>query len=243
MLRALNEIRGYVIRSRDGDIGGVHDFYFDDQKWTVRYLVADTGKWLPGRKVLISPAAIGQPQWREHVISVNLTKDQVKHSPSIDAEKPVSRQMEEELFTYYGWPNYWVEPLYGVPAYGAAAAGTAMSRPPEPSGDPHLHSGREVTGYYLHATDGDIGHVEDFVFDDESLKIRYLVVDTKNWLPGKKVLISTDWIAQISWPETRVFVDVDRQVVKDSPEFDPSRPVNRVYEEALYDYYGRPVYW
>ena len=259
MLRSLKELQGYTISATDGDIGSVHDFYFDDQHWTVRYLVVDTGGWLSGRRVLISPMALGQTDWLDRRLPVSLTRQQVEDSPPIDLAKPVSRQYEVEYFNYYGWPYYW----YGPAAWGAwaypnelaaaqtaqaletarQAGATATGTQEQERADPHLRSVKEVTGYRIQATDDEIGHVEDFIADDESWQIRYLVVDTSNWWFGKQVLLARDWIRDVSWLDQKLYVDLTRDQVKGSPAWDPTIPVNRVYEERLYDYYGRPAYW
>jgi hypothetical protein len=110
-------------------------------------------------------------------------------------------------------------------------------------GDSRLRSARDVMGYYIEATDGDIGHVDDFLIDDSEWAIRYMIVDTRNWWPGKKVLISPEWISQVSWPDSRVYVDLTREGVKTAPEYDPSRPVEREYETRLYRHHDRPSYW
>ena len=65
--------------------------------------------------------------------------------------------------------------------------------------DPHLRSSAAVTGYHIQATDGDIGHVEDFLLDDRSWTIRFMVVDTTNWWAGEKVLIAPAWIERVDW--------------------------------------------
>jgi hypothetical protein len=243
MLRSVKELHSYVVQATDGDIGRLHALLFDDLSWDVRYLVCDIGVWLPGRRVLISPAAFGQAHYETRLFHVGLTKEQVKNSPDIDTDKPVSRQHEIALHEYYGWPVYW----------GAVAPDGVMPPPPPAmemvevvegqKGDPHLHSTREVIDYYIHARDGDIGHVEDFILDDAAWAIRYMVVDTRNWWPGKQVLIAPQWVTDISWGEAQVYVDMTRDQIKNSPEFDPAAPVNRAYEERLFDYYGRPKYW
>jgi hypothetical protein len=109
--------------------------------------------------------------------------------------------------------------------------------------DPHLRSTKEVIGYHIQAVDGEIGHVEDLIVDDEEWFLRYLVVDTRNWLPGKAVLVAPGWAKRVDWVKRKVHVDLPQEAIRDSPEFDPSRPVNREYEVRLYDYYGRPHYW
>jgi hypothetical protein len=236
MLRSVEALSGYTILARDDTIGTVDGFYFDDLYWTIRYLVVDTGTWLTGRKVLISPLAVGQPDWETHLFPVELTRNQVKNSPEIDLVKPVSRQLETELHRHYEWPAYWSDVSPGStpsPQQGA----------PADLRDPHLRSTKEVIGYDIQARDGKIGHVEDFVTDDQDWTIRYMVVDTRDWLPGRKVLVSPQWVEQILWSESDVHVDLARETIKRSPEYDPSAPVNRDYEERLYDYYGRPKYW
>jgi hypothetical protein len=253
MLRSLKELRGYTIHATDGDIGKAQDFYFDDEDWVLRYLVVDTGGWLSGRRVLISPVALGQPDWEAHRFPVRLTKAQVENSPDIDTDKPVSRQQESTLHAYYRWPMYWAHshsPLI--------SAGTPLVMPPEvlhpetaeeetseeeDRGDAHLRSSREVMGYDIHARDGEIGHVEDLIVDDSTWDIRYLVVATRNMLPGKKVLVSPQWIERVSWEASEVYMDLAQESIRRHPEYDPSEPVNRAYEERLYDFHGRPKYW
>ena len=241
MLRSSRELIGYVLNAKDGSIGRVKDFYFDDEAWLIRYMVADTGTWLLGRKVLIIPDMLCEPDWSRHIFPVKLTKDQIKKSPSIEKEKPVSRQNEIELLDFYGWAPYWATTGTAV----QAAIPTLLPRSVIKRGkiDPHLRSIREVTGYNIHATDNGIGHVDDFIVDDKWWAIRYMVIDTRNWLPGKKVLISPDWIERVHWEERTVHINHDRETIKNSPEFDPSEPVNRECECRLYDYYGRPKYW
>lgn len=241
MLRSSKELIGYVLHATDGSIGRVKDFYFDDEAWIIRYLIADTGTWLPGRKVLIIPDAVGKPEWVSHIFPVNLTKEQIKNSPSIDEEKPVSRQNEIELYEFYGWAPYWYTPGTA----GQPGIPTPLPRPlvKREKFDPHLRSIKEVKGYHIHAIDNGIGHIDDFIVDDERWAIRYLVVDTRNWLPGKKVLIAPDWIERVNWEERKVNVTHDRETIKNSPEYDPTKSVNRECECRLYDYYGRPRYW
>ncbi len=246
MLRSLKELQGYTIDAIDGEIGSVYDFYFDDQKWTIRYLVVDTGNWLAGRRVLLSMMALGQPDWEQRTFPVSLTQEQVENSPNIDTNKPVSRQMEEDLHGYYGWAPYWrpAAPGGGTGAIAAAQIAAAVEQE-EKSGTshPHLRSTKEVLGYHIQATDGGIGHVEDFVTEDDVWVVRYMVVNTRNLLPGKDVLIAPTWVKRVNWAERMVEVDLSQETIQNSPEFDPSAPVNRRYELRLYDYYGRPKYW
>jgi sporulation protein YlmC with PRC-barrel domain len=246
MMRSASHLKGTTIAATDGDIGSVQDLYFDDLTWTIRYLMVDTGTWLPGRQVLISPRSVGTVT-DEHRIPVALTRSQVENSPSTDTDKPVDRQYEEEYSRYYGYPYYWTGPYrWGATAYPGEAL--ALPVAPEmvytpPTGDPSLRSVRNVTGYYIEATDGDLGHVEDFIVDTGEWALRYMVVDTRNWWPGKKVLISPQWIREMSWPESRVHVDMTKDAIKQAPEYDPEQPLAREYETRLFGHHGRRTYW
>ncbi len=246
MLRSVKELRGYKLITKDGEAGKVHAFYFDDRAWVIRYLVADTGNWLTGRRVLLSPHSLETPDWERQEIAVNLSRQQIENSPSINEEKPVYRQHEIELMKYYNWPNYWEVVGAHMPetALLISAAEREQQDGEKQKDNPHLRSTREVNGYFIQAKDGEIGHVEDFILEDENWVIRYVVVDTRNWLPwGKKVIISPSWIEDVKWGNEKVYVDLKRKLIENSPEFDPSKPVNREYEIRLYDFYGRPKYW
>lgn len=250
MIQSLNIIRKYSIQATDGILGSVSDIYFDDAEWTVRYLVVDTGTWLSGRKVLIPASALGSPDNRLRHFPVQLTRAQVEDAPSIDEDKPVSRQHEADLHGYYGWEPYWGAGGL-APGMAGYAPGAIPPPPPEPAagaiaeepGDPHLRSGREVIGYRIAATDGDVGHVEDILVDDDGWRVRYLLVDTRNWLPGRKVVMAPDWVRTIDWAERKVAVDHTRDQVKGSPEYDEVAGVSRAYERGLYEHYGRTAYW
>jgi sporulation protein YlmC with PRC-barrel domain len=240
MLRSIDEQLGYNVIAADGEMGKVYDILFDDETWEIRYLVVEAGSWLSSRRVLIAPAALGQPDWGLREFPVALTMQQVEKSPDIDLDKPVSLQHQVKLHEYYSWPAYWMpEPTPGP----AAPPRVPVPEPQTQHVDSHLRSCREVSGYHIQALDGEIGHVEDFILDDESWLIRYMIVDTRNWLPGKKVLISPSWIDNVSWSNRSVYVEPLREVIQTAPEYDPAAPVNREYEIQLYDYYGRPVYW
>lgn len=245
MLRSLKSLHNYSVEALDGEIGTVDDFYFDGDSWVVRYLVVDTGKWLPGRRVLIASMELGPPNQEARLFPVELTKEQVEGSPSIAADKPVSKQYEIELHSYYNWVPYWTPgvsaPVMGIPTTEKEGVQGELSD--KEKGDPHLRSFREVNGYKIHAKDGHIGHIDELIVEDDSWAIRYAVVDTRNWLPGRHVLVSPAWIKAISWADEEVMVDLTKEAIKDSPTYDPSEPVNRDYELRLYDYYGRPRYW
>jgi len=248
VLESVKDLRGCRILATDGAVGALIEFYFDDASWQVRYLVVDTGNWLSGRRVLISPSSIRSLDPRAHTVTVALTQDQIRYGPDIDTDKPVSRQHEAELAKYYGWPAYWAHsafiPGVLVPAPPAVPSRTELTESlSAESGDPHLRSTNEVIGYHLAARDGEFGHVEDFILDDSTWHIRYMVVDTRNWLPGKRVLVTPQWIESIVWKERKVHLDLLQEAIRKSPEFDVKLPVSREYEERLLDYYGRPKYW
>jgi hypothetical protein len=238
-------LKGYKLSSLDGEIGKVEEFYFDDRHWAIRYLVADTGYWLTGRQVLISPYALSGVIKEERHFSVDLTKKQIEDSPSLDSDKPVSRQFEQAYYGFYGMPMYWGGPnMWG--SYPYIVRDREQWKQPTPedkSWDAHLRSTHEVSGYHLQASDGEIGHVDDFVIDDETWAIRYLVVDTRNWWPGKKVLISPQWIERVSWTESKIFVDLSLEAIRQSPEYTDESLLTRDYESGLHRHYNRPGYW
>lgn len=249
MRHTIKSLEGFTMGATDGEIGKVVEFYFDDETWTIRYLVVKTGGWLSDRKVLISPTAIQGIDWENNSFPVNLSKDQIKNSPDIDTEQTVSRQQEIELYNHYDWP-YYGNP--GVGFYGGLGmSGMIDSRVPledavaernfdKQTSDPHLRGTDEVKGYKIRAVDGDIGDVEDFIIDETNWNIRYLVVDTGNWFPGKKVILSPSWIREVRWEDSSVHVNMAVDTIKNSPEYDPSVPVEEKYQNELSDYYQRP---
>jgi hypothetical protein len=259
MLRSMKAMEDYTIGAADGVIGRVKDFYFDDEAWVIRYLIVDAGELRAGRKVLISPIAIGQPNWSEKILPVSITRQQIANSPDIDTDKPVSRQQEMGYLGYYGYGNYWGGGgLWGAGLYpdvlqagfqrkGSLTDGTA-GRETAPGAqhqhdDPHLRSGNAVMRYYVHASDGDIGHVEGFLVEEKSWAIRYLIVNTSNWWMGHKVLIAPQWIDNFDWMGSTVSVGLTREAIKRSPPYDSATPLNREQEADIHSHYGRTGYW
>jgi len=250
MLWDASAINGYAIEASDGTLGTVNDLLFDDVTWFVRWLVVDTGNWLPGRKVLLPVSALGQPDQVRRLFPVKLTMQQVKDGPDVDTDQPVSRQIEAHVYDYYGWAPYWSGGF--MPTSNAIATPfvtpltLAQAELPDPAGDviqadesdPHLRSIAAVTGYHIDATDGEIGHVEDFLVDDATWRIHYINVDTQNWWPGEKVLISPRSVREIGWSDGLIHLDVNRQKVKDGPPYDPSITVDGAYDEKFLTYYG-----
>lgn len=263
MLRTTDSLKGYAIRATDNDLGEIEELFFDDERWGIRYLVVKTGSWFNRRRVLISPHSITGFDDHTEAVVVSLTREQVENSPDIDTHQPVSRQMEQEHATYYGYGAYWLGPyLWGagrhplaglpdpdmVPPGGGASALDAERVPPGPQtehdSDVHLRSSDDVQNYAIEGKDGDIGHVEAFLFDDESWAIRYLIVDTRNWWPGgRKTVVAIQWISDISWTESAVRVDLTREQIKSSPEYDENAQLDRDYETRLHDHYGFRGYW
>ncbi|SDU18948.1 PRC-barrel domain-containing protein [Verrucomicrobium sp. GAS474] len=248
MLIKVKTLKDFKLDSLDGEIGKVEEFYFDDLHWTIRYLVANTNNWLTGRQVLIAPYALTSVMREEKDIAISLTKKQIEESPSLSYDKPVSRQFEGDYYGYYGWPVYWGGPyMWGAYPYfpyiirDSGKWGQYVQD--QNAWDPHLRSTEAVTGYRIQASDGEIGHVEDFVIDDETWAIRYLIVDTQNWWPGKKVLISPKWIERVSWNDSKVFINVPRETIKQAPEYTEEALLTRDYENGLHRHYGRQGYW
>jgi len=250
MVYRLRQLIGLHINASDGAIGKVKDVYFDDHSWTIRYLVLATETFLSDRQVLISPVSVTSIDWDNKVVQVKLTVQQVKDSPSIDTDKPVSRQHEADYFDHYGYPYYWTDPAIWIkatypmtPGKSDAVAHNATGPRGEAPLDSRLQSAAEVTGYRLLTSAESIGHVEDFLLDSVTWAIRYLIVDTRNWLPGKHVVIPPGWIKQVDWDDDAVHVAVSPDSVKGAPEFDSGTEFSRAYESSLYKHYQRDPYW
>lgn len=266
MLRQTKDLQELEIvasdSATDGAIGDVKDLYFDDEAWAIRYLVVETGSWLSSRKVLVSPIAAGKPDWTSMVLPVSLTREQVKNSPDIDTDMPVTRQHETDYLDYYSYPYYWGglslwggsgDPtmlLPGYAGYGSATAARAeadgaqaRTEARQRDQDPHLRSCKEVVGYHIEASDGEIGHVQGLLVDEDSWAIRYLVVSTSNWWLGHEVLVAPQWIQRVSWVQRTVAVDLTREALKQAPRYDPAVPLSREMEIAVYKHYGRAAYW
>ncbi len=264
MLRTVKDLEHYSILATDGQIGKVRDLYFDDRKWILRYLVVDTGSWLSGREVLLSPASIGRADAKQKSIPSTLSKQKVKDSPEIDTHEPVSRQHEASLLDYYGYPYYWSGAGYwGDACYppglmlrpgetslthgqveksnGTAAPNGAMPKGSED--DPHLRSCNAVTGYHVEAKDGELGHVAGMIFDDESWALRYLIVETSNWWMGHKVLVAPQWITELRWDDRTVGIKMTRHSLKEAPRYDSTTSLDRPMEVELYEHHGDLGYW
>jgi hypothetical protein len=259
VLRSIKEMDGATIGATDGIIGRVKDFYFDDEAWVIRYLVVDALEGHLQRSVLISPISIGQPNWSEKIFPVSLTREQVADSPDIDTDKPVSRQQEMGYLNYYRYGRYWAGGgLWGASLYpDVLQAGlqhresrtdTAADAKGEGVGqhqhdDQHLRSSNAVRRYYVHASDGDLGHVAGFLVEEKSWAIRYLIVNTSNWWLGHEVLIAPQWIDHVDWAQCTLAVGLTREAIKRSPPYDSAASLDREQEAGIHTHYGRTDYW
>jgi uncharacterized protein YrrD len=253
MLCSTKELKGFALAARDGDIGHVRDAYFDDERWTIRHLVVNTGGWLSGRDVLISPHSIQGLDRSRRRVDVGLSRRQIEDAPGIETDKPVSRQHEISYYDYYGYPYYWGGAgLWGMDAYPMAGAPPVMPALRDPglpkeaaemaarereAADPHLRSSNDVIGYDIQATDGAVGHIDDFLFDERSWAIRYAVVDTRNWLPGRLVLIVPQTIEGVDWIGRTARVKLTREAVKSSPPYDREAQLSDAEDERMRRHY------
>ena len=241
-LRRVRELTELTILGTDGEIGSVQEVYFDDRNWAIRYLVVKAGGWLLSREVLLAPAAVAEINDAHRTMKVALTKDQIRRAPPIEAAKPLSRDYEEAYFRHFQWAPYWepgpTEWASSVPYPEMPPLPIDTTLPADAPKNPHLRSSREITGYDIQAMNGAIGHVEDLVVDDETWTVRYIEVDTRNWLPGKNVLLQMMRIDHISWVDRSVAVMLSRQAIESAPAYDPSKLITPSYEDQLFKHYG-----
>jgi sporulation protein YlmC with PRC-barrel domain len=234
VLQQVSRLQNCRILGKDGEIGRVEDVYFDDSRWVIRHLVVDTAGWMGGREVLVSPYAVRFVDPDARAVIVTLTRESIRRSPPVDCERPVSRQQEIEQYRYYGYPEYWPYPTFWAGGRTPVLSDPPDDTLPEPEeckalaasegsahseDDVHLRSSSEVTGYRIHTADGYLGHLEDLLFDEQSWAIECLVVDTRNWLPGRKVLLSPEAIQSVNWTEGEVVVTRTKDELKAAPEF------------------------
>ena len=249
MLRSLKELEHYKVAATDGDVGSVVNFLFDDERWAIRHLVVQTGGFFDERRVLISPISFREVDWLTQLFHVALTKDKIKNCPSVDVDQPVSRQHERDYYRYYGYPYYWGY----VGAWGMGYCPTLLGpgrasdalpdHADQDSGDVHLRSANEVRDYHIQGSDDAVGFVDDFIIDDDTWEVRYLVVDTSHWWWGHKVLVAPRWTTDVSWTQRKVFVNLSREEIKSSPSWDPNSVIRREYEARLHAHYGLGGYW
>ena len=252
MLQSTKDLHGYTIHATNGDLGTVRTLYFDDEGGCIHYLVVDTGGWFSGKHVLLPAEVLGQPDSENQRLAVALTQEEVRQSPEVPKHMSASAYDETGMSTHAGRNIYWSTDPFVLQSVAMRPASVPVpAAPPETPPSPAtmqgrgapLRSTRDVLGYYIQAKDGQIGHVEDFLIDPEIWHIRYMVIDTRNWLPGRKVLVSLQWIQQIRWDDMQVVVELTRDRIKNSPEYDATKPLDRAYERQLFDFYGQPHYW
>ena len=261
MLSSVKDLKDFTVEAIDGPIGRVKDFYFDDKGWIIRYAIVETGNWFNSRKVLVSPIAIGEPDWLKRVLPVSVTKAELRDSPDINTDMPVSRQHEVDFSGYYGYQYYWsgngywgsgkypnlmmLQDYQSTPEQRLAqrASGERTESDQGYPGDAHLRSCRAIKTYHVHASDGDLGHVTGSIVDDQTWAIRYLIVATSNWWRGQQVLIAPEWIEAMDWYESNIVLSMTRQALESAPPYDPAFALDRSHETSLYQHYGRATYW
>jgi hypothetical protein len=262
MLFAVSGLMDCAVHASDGEVGAVRDFLFDDQTWKIRWMAVDTGDWLPGRRVFIHPSAIApltlppkptlpmMSMGETLTLTVNLTRSQIEAGPHAHADVPVTRDMEALLYDHYGWDPYWGASYFGaglLPNAESELVGDAERRAAEAENPPldgadHLHSVSEFKGYTVHALDGDIGHVENLLADDANWDIRYLVIATRNWWPGKIVQLSPYAVKDVDWFGEQVNMNVTRDQVRSAPPCDPLAMMDKASEDELHRHFGWPGY-
>ena len=239
MLISFQAVKDAEVDATDGNVGSLEDLLMDRSSWKVRYLLIRAARWLITRKVLLAPGMIEGADW-PHRVELSLTRDRVRHGPDIDDEAPLPRQKEYELARHFGWKPDWQPGPVGTPD------GLGLESPTVPVREgvnAELWNAQEMIGYTVHSREGPIGFVEDVLFDDADWFVRYFVVDVDNWITGRRVLTAAEWIDSIGWDDRRIEMALTRYEIEQSPEFDPTQPVNRDYENRLYDYYGRSKHW
>lgn len=262
MFRSVKSLKNMLVEATDGYLGKIEEFYFDDQSWAIRYLVVEIGPILSKKKKLLSPAAFVGP--RSEGFVVNITTEQIRESPDIDTDKPISRQKELKLHDYYNWPYYWNYPIYtnafGAPlfsGYGGAFDPAALSsdryyiekdreirdQQLQQSNESGMRSTNEIIDYAVKANNTDIGYVDDFLIDDDQWVLRYSIINTDGFLSGRKVILGSHWAQKIEWASKSVFFDIEPDLIKNGPPYDKDMVLSREYETRLSDYYHRPYYW
>lgn len=236
MLQNVNNLIGNIMEGTDGEMGKVEEFYFDDQAWIIVYLIVKTGNWLSGREVLISPYALIKGMRRPGTFAADLTKDQIKNSPDIDTDLPVSRQQEMALHQYYPWQSYWGTGFYEGGIWGIVTPPAIDPlQAKRPIGNSHLRSTHAITGYHIETTDGMLGHLRDFIIDDGTWQIEFLVVEMHSWLMGKRVLVARMRIKEIQWNTSKVLVDVTSKAIENLPAFEESEFLHPETSDKVFD--------
>lgn len=234
MFQSFKKILNSALHAQDGKIGHLDDLLFDDEKWIVRYLVVKTGGLLNHERVLISPLGIATLDWPNQAVKLNLTRKKIEASPKVDTELPVFRQMEKSYFDYNGWPYYWddvgiwgIDPSNFITAGGQSSAQPGDSRGKIDGADPHLRSCRIVDHYSIEAEGTRFGHVIDFLIDDTTWEIKFLLVDSRTWWPSRPVMIDPKWVHSVDWFVKCIKVRKSKKEIESSPEFKSEEFIGR----------------
>ncbi len=217
MLQSIQQFYGKKLGAADGHIGHVKDFYFDDQSWTIRYLVADTGPWLAGRLVLLPSHVFAADAFEtaeaadNGILRVSLTRSQIKRSPSVDLHHPISRQYEEAYHRYYSWPFYWTA---GGGDDHLTTEELQEEILPQPGDDPCLRSTQTVTGYRVQATDGPVGSVTGLMIHGRDWKIRELIIKADPEITAEEIFLLPESVGRISCEETMIYINLAQNDVR-----------------------------
>jgi len=222
----------------DGRVGVVDDLYIEDGLGAIRYFVVDTGGWLMGQRVLVATSSVTGVAHISGRMSVALTRAQVQNGPAPESRLGLAPHGQHETADQYEWPHYHVPDVYedrtmlGVFVW-APPLDPVREPAPEDAPAPTLRSVRELSGYHILATDGKIGHVDDFIIEQDDCRLRHLIVDTRNWLPGRRVLVEPEMVTGIEFRRKTISVNVNRQGIRGAPEFDPASLSHPAREEAM----------
>lgn len=241
MLSTLSSLYNYTLWTKDGELGNVADTYFEDETWVIRYLVVDLNRWLPGRKVLVPPSIADQPRDDKGRIPVSMTRDSVRISPEFSSDQPVSRQLEDQIHSFFGWQPYWSGEPEGGSVSPKAPEGENMTgdRQAEsipdhdPEGKSHLRSARDMVGYKIEATRQPVGTLADLLVDDESWMVRYLVVDVGQPDTTRQVVIAADTVETIDWRQLAIYLDLDRENIERAPSYEAAPVLPEALEREL----------
>ncbi|MDQ0207815.1 PRC-barrel domain-containing protein [Alkalicoccobacillus murimartini] len=258
-------LESFSMNATDGELGSIADLYFESNTFTLRYFVGDTRTWFFGGKVLLSPEAVTSIDAEKEHINVNETKEQIKNSPKPSEHEPVSRQYEAELRDHYGWKHYWGAPIGGVGA-GMGTPGAYPAAPgliiPPPVSNPQsdqgeyesealshqtnhnfLQSINDLRGYTIHAKNGEVGKVLDFMLNEHDWSINYIIVDVGGVFTREPVPLAAEWITDISWQDKTITVNVEKELIERAPNYELHEPFTREHEAELYSHYNRKTYW
>lgn len=228
MLVNANDVLGYRIGVDGAPAAVLRDLLIGQDSATVRYLVTDSEAWLATSSVLLAPGVVVGIDRDQQMLQTGLDRALLDRAPGLPRGTPPGREHERRLHDHFGWTPYW---------------DSAGDDPAGGDRDEQLLSARHLIGFYAQAVDGAVGHVEDLIVDLQAWQVRYLEIDTRNWVPGRRVLVAPGWLHAIDRPNRTVALDLSRELVRSSPPYDRKAPLDRSLEENLYRHYGRTGYW